>query len=183
MKTQNQFSKKLVSFAGLSLATALVVGCQTDKSSMTDFFPADEARSTQNFMTTQAAAGARADATLQPMHFDGDHLNSLGEAKLDLMLKDDETDPRMVVYMNLPTDDANLKGCRDAVVTYFEDRGVSKDNIEFKSGANPGQTSLAAEHLSRLQKTESDGAGTEGDSGSSMGGGSNGGGGSSNGSK
>jgi hypothetical protein len=169
MKNQNQSLKQGVSIAGLSLAAALIAGCQTDKSSMTDFFPADEARSTQNFTTAQAAAGARADATLQPMHFDGDHLNSLGEAKLDLMLKDDDTDPRIVVFMNLPSDDQNLKGCRDSVVTYFEDRGVSKDNIEFKPGSNVGQTSLAAEHLSRLAKTESDGAPSSDDSKSSMG--------------
>lgn len=175
MKHQNQTITQVVKFAGLTLSAILAVGCQADKSSMTDFFPADEARSTQNFMTAQAASGARADATLQPMHFDGDHLNSLGEAKLDLMLKDDETDPRIVVYMNLPTDDENLKGCRDAVVTYFEDRGVSKDNIEFKPGSNVGQTSLAAEHLNRLAKTESDGADSSSESSSTSGGSSNGG--------
>jgi hypothetical protein len=171
---QNQLNKQVVTFSGLVVSTMLMVGCQTDKSSMTDFFPADEARSTQNFMTAQAAAGARADATLQPMHFDGDHLNSLGEAKLDLMLKDDDTNPAVTVYMNLPADDTNLKVRRDAVVTYFEDRGVSKDNIEFKAGPNVGQTSLAAEHLSRLARTESDGADSSADSKSSMGGGSEG---------
>ncbi|CAN5539277.1 hypothetical protein BH09PLA1_BH09PLA1_20250 [soil metagenome] len=154
---QNQTNKQVVKFAGLAVAGLLLVGCQMDKSSVTDFFPEDESRATQNFMTAQAASGARADATLQSMHFDGDHLNSLGEAKLDLMLKDDDTSNMVVVYMNLPTDDATLKPRRDAVVTYFEDRGVSKDNIEFKSGGNPDQTSLAAEHLGRMAKTESSG--------------------------
>jgi len=166
---QNYSKTQFVKLSGLAVAGVMLVGCNSDKSSMTDFFPADEARSTQNFMTAQAAAGARADATLQPMHFDGDHLNSLGEAKLDLMLKDDETDPRIVVFMNLPADDEHLKGCRDSVVMYFEDRGVTKDNIEFKPGSNPGTTSLAAEHLSRVSKTESDGGGSSDDSRSSMG--------------
>jgi hypothetical protein len=155
---QNHSNKQIVSLSGLAIAGLMLVGCNTDKSSMTDFFPADENRSTQNFMTAQAAAGARADATLQPMHFDGDHLNSLGEAKLDLMLKDDDTEDMMVVYINLPAESANLKARRDAVVTYFEDRGVSKDNIEFKAGTNPAQSSLAAEHLARMQKTDSDGS-------------------------
>ncbi|MBC8105453.1 MAG: hypothetical protein H7Z14_02590, partial [Anaerolineae bacterium] len=148
---QNNINK--ITFAGVAVAGLLIVGCQTDQSSVTDFFPDDEARSTQNFMTAQAAAGARADATLQPMHFDGDHLNSLGESKLDLLLKDDDTSNMVVVYMNVPADDENLKVRRDAVVTYFEDRGVSKDSIEFKAGGNPAQTSLAAEHLGRISKT------------------------------
>jgi hypothetical protein len=169
---QNQSNKLGVKFSGLAISAAVMVmvGCQTDQSSMTEFFPDAETRSTQNFMTAQAAAGARADATLQPMHFDGDHLNSLGEAKLDLMPKDDDTDPAIVVYMNLPADDEDLKSRRDAVVTYFEDRGVSKDNIEFKAGINVGESSLAAEHLSRLGKTESNGEGaSEGSSASAAG--------------
>ena len=165
---QNQLNKRVVTFSGLAIATVLLVGCQADQSSMTEFFPADEARSTQNFVTAQAAAGARADATLQPMHFDGDHLNSLGEAKLDLMLKDDDTDPTIVVYMNLPTDDQDLKARRDAVVTYFEDRGVSKDNIEFKAGSNVNETSLSAKHLAAMHKTESNGEAAQGDSTSSQ---------------
>src|SRR5688572_9574155 len=156
---QNPLNKHGVKYSGLVISAMLMIGgCQTDNSSMTDFFPpADEARSSENFMTAQAAAGARADATLQPMHFDGDHLNSLGEAKLDLMLKDDDTDPTIVVYMNLPTDHPHLRARRDAVVTYFEDRGVTTDNIEFKSGSNTEESSLAVQHLSRLKKTESNG--------------------------
>jgi hypothetical protein len=169
---QNLLNNNGTKYSGLLISTMLLVGCQTDQSSVTDFFPDNEARSTQNFMTAQAAAGARADATLQPMHFDGDHLNSLGEAKLDLMLKDDNTDPTIVVYMNLATDHPHLRARRDAVVTYFEDRGVTKDSIEFKNGSNTEQTSLAAQHLSRMSKTEStgDGAGGEGESMSGQGG-------------
>jgi hypothetical protein len=175
---QNHSNKHIVRLSGLAIAGLMLVGCNADKSSMTDFFPEGEARATQNFVTAQAAAGARADATLQAMHFDGDHLNSLGEAKLDLMLKDDDTDDKVVVYMNLHTDDADLKARRDAVVTYFEDRGVTKDNIEFKAGSNPDETSLAAEHLSRMSKLESDGSSMSGDSKPSMGGGASNGGGS-----
>src|SRR3954470_17516811 len=106
MKQQN--SKKIltaVKIAGFTAAAAMLLigtGCNSDKSSMTDFFPADENRSTQNFMTAQAASGARNDATLYPMHFDCGRLNSLGEGKLDLMLKDDDSTDAVVVYMDLP---------------------------------------------------------------------------------
>src|SRR5688572_28491761 len=91
------------------------------------------------------------------MHVDGDHLESLSAATLHVTLKADDTDPTIDVYMNLATDHPQLRARRDAVVTYFEDRGVTTDNIEFKSGSNTEESSLAVQHLSRLKKTESNG--------------------------
>ena len=38
---QNQSNKQFVKFSGLAIAGVMLVGCSTDKSSMTDFFPAD----------------------------------------------------------------------------------------------------------------------------------------------
>src|SRR4051812_25759257 len=54
------------------------------------FRPAGEVRATQRFTDAQVASGARADATLHPYHFDCLDLNSLGQRKLDAMLKDDD---------------------------------------------------------------------------------------------
>ena len=79
---------KTLTFAAVLFGAAAAAGCQTDKSSMTDFFPAEEEQRVQHVAQIQAASGARADATLQPFHFDGGKLNSLGEAKLDLMMKE-----------------------------------------------------------------------------------------------
>ena len=49
------------------------------------FRPEGEVRSARQFPDVQAAAGARADATLRTAHFDRGDLNSLGQEKLDLM--------------------------------------------------------------------------------------------------
>ncbi len=173
----NHNSKKIltaVKIAGFTAAAAVLLvsaGCtEVDKSGMDSFFQADEGRATQNLMTAQAAAGARNDATLHEMHFDGGRLNSLGESKLDLMLKDDDSTDAVVVYMDLATDDNDLKSRRDAVMNYLEDRGVEQDHIEFKSGSNPTVTSLSAEHIANMHKTDSSGGSTETSSASSGGG-------------
>ncbi len=156
-KTNRKISKKNVLLSGLVFTGALTVlaGCQTDNSGMDSFFPKDEARSTQQFMTAQAASGARADATLQPCHFDGDKLNSLGMAKLDLMLKDDDSVDPMTVYINLGEKDATLAARKDSITQYLVDHGLVKDQIALKTGENPDSKSLSAEHLSRMSRTES----------------------------
>lgn len=157
---QNNMGRLAVKFSVAAIAAMVVGGCETDGSSMKDFFPnQDGSRPTQNFMNAQAAAGARADATLQPMHFDGGKLNSLGEAKLDLILKDDQDAESMVVYMNLNEKDEDLKSRRDAVSAYLEDHGVAKDGIEFKMGSSPKMTSLA---IDRMQVTPTAGGAPSG---------------------
>ena len=146
----------------MSLAIAAVAmsvgGCQTDESSMTDFFPPDQARASQQFVAAQAASGARADATLQPSHFDGDRLSSLGEDKLELMLMDDDTAEPLVVYLNLDKDAPNLNVRREAVTEFFIERGLLREQIELRTGSNPNVTSLTAKHLARMHLTDSGGS-------------------------
>src|SRR4051812_36771110 len=101
---------------------------------MDEFFPADEGRAVNNLWSAQAAAGARADATLQPMHFDGAKLNSLGEAKLDLMLKDDDSAESILVYMNLDPKDHDLSTRLESVSSYLEEHGIEKEHIQLKMG-------------------------------------------------
>jgi hypothetical protein len=160
--------RKQITLVGVACVGAVLfnVGCQTDNSSVQDFFPQDQNRASQQFVTAQAASGARADGTLNALHFDGQRLNSLGEAKLDLMLKDDDTAEPVVVYLDLSKDDADLKVRRDAVSNYLVDRGMTTDQLEFKMGANPNGNSLAANHLARMEKLES-GGGAEGGAASS----------------
>ncbi|MGH7180270.1 MAG: hypothetical protein ACREJC_23025 [Tepidisphaeraceae bacterium] len=168
--------------------SGVLIGCQSDKSSFQDFFPstAAENRAVNKFADTQAASGARADATLYPRHFDGESLNSLGSKKLDSMLADDDTATPMLVYMDLDHD-GELKPRRDAVVRYLVDHGMTKDQVEFRAGPNPHTGALAAPQAARLGKTESGGSGSEswstesnaatGTAGTGNGGGSGGGGG------
>jgi len=80
----------VISFALLVLASCQNKEYQPDPSNV-GFFPEDtgEVRKPVQFTDAMAAAGARADATLGKHHFDGPRLNSLGEEKLALMLKDE----------------------------------------------------------------------------------------------
>src|SRR4051812_14933844 len=85
--------------------------------SLEGFFPEDvgETYKPQQFLEVSAAAGARADAMLANQHFDGPRLNSLGQAKLDLMLKDDRAAAPLTVYLNFPEKDATSGKRHDAV--------------------------------------------------------------------
>src|SRR5688572_22529468 len=83
----------------------LAAGCQRKDIEVVrgeDFRPESERRSVAYFVEAQAASGARADATLRPYHFNGAELNSLGRAKLDLMLKDDEAAAPLLVFLEVP---------------------------------------------------------------------------------
>jgi hypothetical protein len=156
--------------AGLGLSS--FAGCQMDSSSMTDFFPPEDApRATQQFQTVQAASGARNDATLQPLHFDGERLNSLGEAKLDLLLKDDDTVEPVVLYMNVADKDSNFSARKDAVTRYLDDRGLPKEQVKFETGPNPNTHSLAVTHVAGLVKQETSASSAGGVSSASMAGG------------
>jgi hypothetical protein len=120
------------------------------------FFPEDvgEVRKPNQFADASAAAGARADAMLFKQHFDGPRLNSLGEEKLSLMLKDDDAPGPMTVYLKLSDTDAAAKARESAVITFLKDKGLKDDQIEVVMGDNPAARSPAAAHMSRAFKTE-----------------------------
>src|SRR4051794_21911591 len=104
----------------LALATTLASCTHTEEAldpSLHGFFPDDvgESRKPAQFADAQAAAGARADAMLYKQHFDGGRLNSLGEAKLADMLKDDDAPTPMTVYLKLDESAANSKARQQSV--------------------------------------------------------------------
>jgi len=100
-------------------------------------FRADEApRAVHRFADAQSASGARYDATLHPNHFDRGMLNSLGQEKLGLMLKDDEICDPLVVYLELPSNEL-LAGRQDSVRVYLKDHGLDDRQIQLEVGPNP----------------------------------------------
>lgn len=123
------------------------------------FFPEDqqalEMRKPQHFMDAMAASGARADAMLFKDHFDGGRLNSLGEAKLSLMLKDDDSPAPVVVYLSVDEKQGVSAARRDSVIAFLKDKGLKADQIEVKFGSNPDSRSLAKKHLEKLPMTDS----------------------------
>lgn len=139
----------------------LTAGCETAKENMRkqaekDVFPAeDDNRSYRRFAAAQEAVGARHDGMLYDYHFDGDHLNSLGEKKLAAMLKANDHAFPVIVYMNFP-EESRLKPREAAVTTYLVDSGLQDHQLRFEVGPNPNATSSAAQNLARLSKTESE---------------------------
>ncbi|MGE5612111.1 MAG: hypothetical protein ACM359_22885 [Bacillota bacterium] len=141
---------------GLLLSGVLVAGCRSsDKPEGEIFLPEGQIRDVDRMMAAQAAVGARDDAMLYPRHFDDGELNSLGQSKLYLMVKDKPTDQPLVVYLNLPANSPLAADRRDAVEKYLSDAGLTAEQIELKDGTNPEAFGSAETGLTRLPKTES----------------------------
>jgi hypothetical protein len=130
------------------------------------------ATSVGRFTQAQAANGAKADAMLYPRHFDGDQLNSLGQTKLDLILKASPAGQPVVVYLDMPHDQMTAR--QPAVAAYFKDAGLQKSQIELVEGPNPNATTPAAYNLPGIYKpagTSYDGSAADLGSGAGGGGG------------
>lgn len=108
------------------------------------FVPDETARSVHENVTASAANAARIDGTLRDYHFDLADLNSLGTERLDLMLRNGNAYNPLVVYLDLPSEDAMTVKRRATVMAYLKDRGLTDDQIEFRNGANTKVNSPAA---------------------------------------
>jgi hypothetical protein len=139
-------------------AAGLAAGCRgsQDQAIHGEMFPADEqVRPVDRMVEVQSAAAARADATLYTCHFDhGSALNSLGRAKLDLMLRDDDETIPMVIYLDVRSPGGTQDAHRESVRHYLADRGVADAQLEFRTGPNLEYTSPARDGLRGLQKLE-----------------------------
>jgi hypothetical protein len=140
----------------LTASIFLLAGCQqqTAINHADDFAPDDQPKAINRQTDAQAERGAGADATLYACHFDGANLNSLGKAKLDLILKDSGGE-NLTLWMALP-DDASAQMRRLSVAGYLKDHGVAPEQVTFGSGANPDTDHPAAQSLKDLAKTDSD---------------------------
>jgi hypothetical protein len=84
-------------------------------------------------------------------------LNTLGQQKLDLMLKDEHACCPLTVYVELPKDDPMIKGRTDAVTLYLKDRGLSDDQFTIKVGPNTSYSSPAADAVRELRVLDAGG--------------------------
>ena len=163
---------KATCFAAAAATIFVAAGCQNQEADTSH--SQAEISETETLEHTQMHAGARAESTLYPDHFDGAALSSLGTSALDKMLADSHSCNPLVVYMDVPEDNY-AQDRRLAVGRYLEDRGGLKpEQIEFQSGPNPYTLYPADAQLTAYPKTD-----TAGDStsyGGSSGGGSSGGG-------
>ena len=145
----------------------VLAGCQQDEGQAAkqhgEVFPGPyETRTPAKFADAHSAAGARTDSTLRSYHFDKGELNSLGREKLDLMVKDDDACDPLVVYLDA-RGASNLRGqWQDAVAEHLTSRGLTDDQISFKSGANLSDTTPSAPALRGLRNMESQPSGSSG---------------------
>jgi hypothetical protein len=147
MNTKKIIRLTLATTAGAAVL-AIAAGCQSSQphSHGEDFLPEDQPRTVQAFTDTQAATGARTDATLHECHFDGPQLNSLGRDRIDLMLSDGEAPLPLTVWLDVPKDDL-LAQRQNAVLTYLHDQRLSDSEIKLESGPNPNSTVSAAAQM------------------------------------
>jgi hypothetical protein len=151
MKVMQKIIVNATMVSGLALMG--LAGCQTDGSSYKDFFPKDdETRRTREIVNAQVATGAREDATIQPFHFDGSKLNSLGTRKLTEMVPTD-TSEDVTVYLNLPAGDATAPR-HDAVVAFLKTCGVDESHIKVENGPNVNLSHFSNDEIINLSKTE-----------------------------
>lgn len=146
------------------LSILAIAGCQENQQSSLDptldgFFPEDsgEIRKPTQLADLQAASGARYDAMLGKAHFDGPALNSLGEAKLNYMLQDDDSPGPLKVHLTV--EGSLAKARQAAIVTYLKDRGLMENQITVVMGDNPDTRNPVAPRLKDMTKADSTGAG------------------------
>lgn len=100
----------------------------------------------------QAAAGAKADGTLYNRHFTGTELNSLGQVKLDLMLKATHPDEQLVVYLDTQGDGGPAREA--AVAEYFRNAGVTESHYKIVDGPNTSLTTPTGYNLATVYKQD-----------------------------
>src|SRR6266542_4985809 len=148
------------------LAGALIVlstGCKhTKPEDQSKFFPDQKNSTVREYVSVQAANGAREDGTLYARHFDNGSLNRLGKQKLSLMLGHDASARPLTIYLvNVGQADL-LEKRKQAVRDYLKDGLRPDEKVKFVLGANPNTVHPAADSMSRLSKTESGSAGAGG---------------------
>ena len=137
-----------------SLGVWLLIGCESSTPSKEAFFePEEEPRLADQMLHTQAARGARADGNLFAAHFDGDTVNALGRARLDLMLADNSAAFPLTVYVTA-NDGADVSARQNSVRAYLLDAGLTAAQFQTLPGPNPGTLHRASDQLENLAKTD-----------------------------
>ena len=139
MKNSNKI-QWLVRLAAAAGMLAFAAGCQDGPDPVAhgeNFAPPDEVRAVHEYVDVQAANAARADATLRKYHFDNGTLNSLGEERLESILKAGDSTSPLVLYLDLHDGDAETTRSEKAVVAYLKDHGLTDEQIKIAYGPNP----------------------------------------------
>lgn len=147
-----KWSLSIEALAAAALVAA--VGCHSSSTQPPllhgeHFVPDDQPHAVDHIAAAQAARGARADATLRPVHFNDAGLNSLGRQKLEFMLADEDAAQPVVVYLDLPPA-SDPAPARQAVADYFKARGLAENQFRLVDGPNPKTLSPSTDALTGL---------------------------------
>jgi hypothetical protein len=141
------------SLAAIALCLAGAVafgGCAKDNSAGGELLRTEaEPRATSRILLAQTVTGAGEDAMLYQHHFDGIELNSLGMAKLRLMLEDAQFLAQPEVFV--------VEGRTEqlaAVTRYLGEWGVAFGDTRITAGPNPAARRPAALGLAEREKFE-----------------------------
>jgi hypothetical protein len=156
MKTTTTTTMMLLTTTGAAmLAIGAGAGCNNNKNEAAQnaiFKPQGDER-VSAFADVQAGNGARNDAMLYAHHFDGGQLNSLGRAKVLLMLDDDATST------SAAGDKTETRTVHLVNAGEGELLAQRKQSVELYLKTAPGPNTLAfhpaAPNLVRFAKTES----------------------------
>jgi hypothetical protein len=166
MTVRNNVKATLLTASILAAFGLSTAGCGTDGSYDKDFYPSGQ-RATANIENAQAAAGARHDATLNDAHFDGAALNSLGQAKLDLITQSLPDEGPVSIYVDFPAGDQFTQARKDAVTAYLVDSHLTADQFKLVDGPNDATWTPSMVALTNMSKTETDAGGSSASSSSS----------------
>ena len=143
------------------LAVLAACGCAEHTQASTEFPAEGTVPAPQRMAEIQRAAGARHDGNLYAAHFTDDALNSLGRAKLESMLSDDEAVRPVTIHMAATADRSVLMRRIEAVTAYLKDNGLNDQQINFVSELNDASYHPAAPDLANLHKTDTEGVPAE----------------------
>lgn len=146
--------KRVVAVGGSVLLAALVVACAPDKKKPETSEP--RANSVDSFIEAQAAEGAREDAMLNATHFTGPRLNTAGQTKINLMLRNQPPTEQLMVYLDLSKNDPLAAARRQSLQDFVKTSGFPIAQLQLKDGPNPATNHPAAAGLQQLRKTDSD---------------------------
>ncbi len=153
----------------LAASVTSVAGCQPSGNADADenFFNEREASAEAKIMTAQASVGAAKDGSLYASHFDGNALNSLGKAKLDLMTSSLPDEGPLTVYLDLTKDAPENSARQDSVKDYLLNSHLAADQFKLVMGPNAANSHSTADAITNYSKTEtSSGGATSGGSSS-----------------
>ena len=148
---------KPITIVLLATTVGILGGCQSGKDPQRvryDEFPANysQGQSVKAACDAQAAVGNRQDGTLRASHFDGAQLNSLGEAKIESMLKSGRSDSHLTLYVDLP-DDQTRSTIKNSLKTYLKSLNLNESQLTLKDGPNPSAGSgMSARGLAAIEE-------------------------------